>query len=235
MRATFAGTVAALVLAAAAVTAADFWEEKDFTSWSAQQVEKMLSDSPWAKQVTIVVGSLREEGPGGGFDGGAAGLGGGGGGQRSADPGGATFQQLRRIPVSVVWSSALPIRQALTRRRVGLDAPIPPDEQRKLSEAEPFYIVAIIGLPTRIAQSGTIDELRDRTALKPGRKERIKPGDVRVFPAGERSVGLEFQFPKSAAIALEDKDVEFVTKMGEVDITKKFKLADMMVRGRLAL
>ena len=55
MRCTLAGAVAVL-LASAALTAADFWEEKDFTTWSPQQIDKMLTDSPWAKKATIVVG-----------------------------------------------------------------------------------------------------------------------------------------------------------------------------------
>ena len=65
MRCTLAGTVGTWLLAGAALTAADFWQEKDFTVWSAQQVEKMLTDSPWAKRVTVVVGSVREEALGG--------------------------------------------------------------------------------------------------------------------------------------------------------------------------
>jgi hypothetical protein len=34
---------------------------------------------------------------------------------------------------------------------------------------------------------------------------------------------------------MDDKEVEFTTKLGKVGLTKKFKLADMMVGGRLAL
>jgi hypothetical protein len=137
--------------------------------------------------------------------------------------------------VTVAWLSGLPIRQAVVRRRIGLDAPIPPDEQRRLSEDEPFYVVAVVGLPIRVVQGGTIDEVRGRTALRPTRKEPIKPEDIRVFPDGDQAVRVEFVFPKTNAITLDDKDVEFVTKMGAADITKKFGLADMTVRGRLAL
>jgi hypothetical protein len=232
MRCTLAGTVAAFFLASAALTAADFWEEKDFAVWSPQQIEKMLTDSPWAKRATIVLGSLQEE-RSGGFQGGGAGFGGGDGAQR--DGGGGGFQGIRRITVTVAWVSALPIRQAVARRRVGLDAPIPPDEQRRLGEDEPFYVVAVVGLPIRVVQGGTIEEVRERTALKPRSKEPIKPEDIRVFPAGDQSVRVEFVFPKSNAITLDDKEVEFVTKMGGADIAKKFGLADMTVRGRLAL
>ena len=46
MRCTPAGTVGIWLLAWAALTAADFWQEKDFTDWSPHQVNKMLTDSP---------------------------------------------------------------------------------------------------------------------------------------------------------------------------------------------
>lgn len=231
MRCTLA-TVGTCLLASSALTAADFWQEKDFTVWSARQVEKMLTDSPWAKKVTIVVGSLREEGLGG-FQPGAAGLGGGGGAPR--DSGDVEVQRLRRVTVTVAWLSAMPVRQALVRRQTSPGAPLQPDRQRQLTEDEPFYAVAVVGLPLRLAAKGTIDEVKSRTALKPNRKERIAPEDIRVFQDGEQSVRVEFRFPRTNAIALDDKEVEFTTKLGDAELTKKFRLADMMVRGRLAL
>jgi hypothetical protein len=234
MRRTLAGTLGACLLASAAVAAADFWQEKAFTDWSAPQIEKLLSDSPWAKKVTIVTGSLREQGPGGGFDSGSAGLG-GGGGSRDADPGSGEFQGLRRITVTVVWSSALPIRQALLRRQAGPEA-ITADQQQRLEENEPFYSVTVVGLPSSVtAKVGTLDEVKTISGLTPNRKERIAPEEIRVFPHADRSVRVEFLFPKSYALALEDKEVEFTTKLGDADIVKKFKLSDMAVRGRLAL
>ena len=41
------------LLACAVLAAADFWEEKEFTSWSDKDVEKMMSNSPWAKPLTV--------------------------------------------------------------------------------------------------------------------------------------------------------------------------------------
>jgi hypothetical protein len=231
MRCTLA-TVGTCLLASAALTAADFWQEKDFTVWSAQQVEKMLTDSPWAKKVTIVVGRLREEGLDG-FQLGAAGPGGGGGaGRDSAD---AEVQQLRRVTVTVAWLSALPVRQALVRRQTSPDALLQPDRQRQLTEDEPFYTVAVVGLPLQLVAKGTIDEVKGRTALEPNRKERIAPEDIRIFKDGAQSVRVEFRFPRTTVITLDDKEVEFITKLGDAELTKKFRLTDMMVRGRLAL
>jgi hypothetical protein len=228
-----AGAVAVL-LASAALTAADFWEEKDFTTWSPQQIDKMLTDSPWAKKATIVLGSLKEGGSGGGFQSGGAGFGGGGGAAGASDGGGGEFSGVRRITATVAWISALPVRQAIARLRAGVDAPVLPDDKR-LPEDEAFYVVAVAGMPIRVAQASKLGEVRDKTALKSKRKEPIKPADIRVVPDGNQTVRVEFVFPKGNAFDLEDKEVEFVTKMGAADIAKKFTLADMMVRGRLAL
>jgi len=234
MRWTLAGAVAVL-LASAALTAADFWQENDFTTWSPQQVEKMLTDSPWAKKATIVLGSLREAGgSGGGFQADGAGFGGGGGAGRGSDGGGGEFNGVRRITATVAWISALPVRQAIARLRAGVDAPVLPDDKR-LPEDEAFYVVAVAGLPTRVAQASTRNDVLEKTALRSKRKEPIKPADIRIVPESKQTVRVEFVFPKSNAITLDDKEIEFVTKIGAADIAKKFTLADMMVRGRLAL
>jgi hypothetical protein len=232
MRCTLAGAVAVL-LASAAMTAADFWEEKDFTTWSPQQIDKMLTDSPWAKKATIVLGSLKEGGSGGGFQSSGAGFGGGGGATDSAG-GGGEFSGVRRITATVAWISALPVRQAIARLRAGVDAPVLPDDKR-LPEDEAFYVVAVAGMPTRLAQTGSRNEVVEKTELKSKRKEPIKPADVRIVPESKETVRVEFVFPRSIAIALYDNEVEFVKMFGAADISRKFTLGDMVVSCRLAL
>ena len=59
MSSTLAKTAGLCFLASVALTAADFWEEKEFSGWSNQQVEKILSDSPWARKVTVLTGRIR--------------------------------------------------------------------------------------------------------------------------------------------------------------------------------
>ena len=244
MRRTLVGIVGTWLVASAALTAADFWQEKDFTAWTAQQAEKMLTDSPWVKNVTVVIGSLRE-GALDGFQGGDTSLGGGGG--RNPE-GGTQVQGVRRVTVTVAWISGLPVRQAMVRLQSGQAGQIAPDQQRQLSQDEPLYTLAVVGLPVRgrALPLGTIDEIKARTSLKPARRDRILPETVRVLSApawllaqsfkdGDQLVRVEFLFPKTSAIALDDKEVEFSTKLGDVEFTKKFKLADMMVRGQLAL
>ena len=233
MRIMLAGTVGMWLLASADMTSVDFWQDKEFRNWSGPQVEKMLTNSPWAKKVIIVTGRIREEALGG-FEAGGAGLGGRDAGARSPDDAG--FQGLRRVTVTVAWIGALPIRQAMLRRQIGLAAPIPAEQERRLMEDDPFYVLAVVGLPLRSARNfGTIDEARSRTTLKPNKKEPLAPADIRVFPDGGQALRIEFRFPRTAAIVPDDKEVVFTTKLGDVGITKKFRLADMIVRGELRL
>src|SRR5688572_20217549 len=47
----------------------EFWVKKDFKQWNQKEVEKMLNDSPWAKDVTVATSAPG----GGGIDMGAGG------------------------------------------------------------------------------------------------------------------------------------------------------------------
>ena len=223
------------LLTSAVLTGADFWQEKPFTAWSAQQVEKMLTDSPWAKKVTALAGSLRE-GALGGFESSGTGPGGGGGASPRSESDDPAFQQIRRVPVTVIWISALPVRQALLKRQAGPGAQITPEQQRQLSDDEPFYTLVVFGLPMKLAaRLGTIEDVTAKTSLKPNGKERIAPEDVRVSRDGDQFFRVEFLFPKGNAIAPGDKEVAFTTKLGDVEVARKFKLSEMTIAGRLAL
>ena len=70
--------------------------------------------------------------------------------------------------------------------------------------------------------------------LKRGDKTPIMPVQVQLGVV-EKTVLVYFVFPKSDAIVLEDKDVEFVSKVGPMEFKKKFKLADMVMDGKLTL
>ena len=51
----------------------------------------------------------------------------------------------------------------------------------------------------------------------------------------EGSVDLHLMFPRTEAITLEDKNVEFKLALGPMDVKKKFKLKDMVFNGNLEL
>lgn len=233
MRRKLAGTLGVWVLACAALVAADFWEDEEFTSWSDRDVQKMLTDSPWSKQVNIVMGGLREEetsrftGDGVNFGGGAGRRGGGDGG----------FTGIRRTRVSVVWINALPVRQAMVRNLIGRNGAIPPEGEQFLSEQDPFYTVAVVGLPPAFQVLGQmVNEVLAETMLMRDDKDPIEPIDIGFLREEDQSIRAMFMFPRTDPITLDDREVEFVTKLGSItEIKRKFRLRDMQVDGRLLL
>lgn len=228
------GVLGVWLLAFGAVVAADFWEDKEFTSWSDREVQEMMTDSPWAKQVNIIMGGLREEeasrftGDGVNFGGGAGRRGGGGD---------AGFAGIRRARVNVVWINALPVRQAMVRGLVGRNGDVPPEGQQFLSEQDPFYTIAVVGLPPAFEALGQmVNEVLAETMLKPDDRDPIPPIDIGFMREGDQSIRVMFMFPRDNPLTLDDGEVEFITKLGSVtEIKRKFRLRDMQVDGRLVL
>ena len=236
-----ARTLVMCIVACAALAAADFWDEKDFTVWSDPEVEKLLTDSPWSRSVTIALREPEGGGRGGGFGGGPGGFGGGaadgfggaGRGRRGADGFDAAP---RRMTFTVSWRSALPVKQALVRNRIGVDAPISPDQRQFLTQLEPLYVVVVAGLPRQFARMAqNRDTLMVETVLKRQDGNLIPPEDLVVFVENGETVTLRYHFPRDYEITLEDKDVEFITRLGQVEVKQKFKLEDMVFSGQLAL
>ncbi len=65
-------------------------------------------------------------------------------------------------------------------------------------------------------------------------KDPIKPVDFMTENTGATAEVL-FAFPKTAAITEDDKEVEFVVRIGELSVRQKFRLKDMLVNGKLDL
>ena len=248
--------ICALVFSAALASYAEQpWKGKPLAEWSEDDARLVLSSSPWAKLVTPKLepsqgggrGYGRRGGMGGGgigmggpgmggpgMGGGRGGMGGGGGypgGGRSSDPdmgGDREPGDRSEAPsaVTVRWESALPVREAqlkLHQESVGAD--------------EAYYAVAILGLPSRIANRDP-QELRSRllsdTYLKAKGKKKIALADVKMLTRDDTAV-LLLLFPKSQEITAGDKEVEFSTRVARMEIKQKFPLEDMTLDGKLQL
>ncbi len=59
-------------------------------------------------------------------------------------------------------------------------------------------------------------------------------GGGKGFPGGG-TFNLIYAFPKHAGLTVDDKEMEFVNKVGKMSIRKKFKLKDMVVNGKLEM
>src|ERR1700722_698636 len=97
----------ALAAGATAVLAAEFWQSKPYTDWSDKEVARILTDSPWSRQVPLDMNAMRANGGGGG------GMGGGGRGRGGGGGRGGTQQR----SITIRWVSALPVKQALIKTR----------------------------------------------------------------------------------------------------------------------
>ena len=138
------------------------------------------------------------------------------------------------MTLTVSWRSALPVKQALVRGQVGVDARIPPEQQQFLAQSEPFYVVAVSSFPRQFSRLAQDPAVMTETVLNRKNKDPISPDDIRIFRDGESVVVMYF-FPKTDVIALDDKDVEFITKLGQIEIKKKFKLKNMVFGDQLTL
>ena len=222
-----------LLLTSTLLWAGDFWEDKEFTQWSDKDVEKLMTNSPWAKQVTV---ALSMGGRGGRGGGGMSGRGGGrgSGGGRGGRGGGGGMSRRPAVKLTIAWRSALPFKQAQVKARMGNSTEMPAGAQQFLDQQNEFYIVAVAGFPAQMGQRVSDPEAVLAATILKRKQGSISPESVRALDRGN-AVDLLFFFPRSAGITLEDKDVELIAELGPMQIKKKFELKDMVLNGKLEL
>jgi len=151
------------------LNAEDAWK-KDSAQWSDQDINQILNDSPWSKQVSVSMGMTggqpgggggRGRGGGGfGFPGGGGGIGGGGGYPRgSGYPGGTGGGDEyprggsrgggegagRSFTATVRWETALPVKQAMLRS--GQSDQTSKKTEGAAEEPGKQYVIGVLGLP----------------------------------------------------------------------------------------
>jgi hypothetical protein len=234
-----------LFLCALCMWAADFWTTKPFTEWNEKEVQKMLSSSPWSETVTVSAGA------GGGPGGPPPATGGGGGRGRSgpqgdsttADPGigGGDFGGGGGgggVTVTLLWQTAMPIRQALVKRQYGTEAGTSPEAKAKLDRVDQVYVLTLIGMPGSMLGATQADKkaaLLDATMVTAGGKPPIKAIDVQTTGGRGPTANVSFLFPKTMPFTVEDKEMEFSTRFDKTTIKKKFKLKDMVFNGKVEM
>jgi hypothetical protein len=223
----------------AAPLAAGVWDTKPFTDWSDKELDKVMTDSPWAGKASLT--HARQ---------------------------GANLGTVADWEIVVAVRSALPFKQALVRREIGRGGAPTPQHEALLAAAEDLYVISIAGIPramtaqlqkvadgTEIRRRGK-DPIRaaqgavmmiDRNGLQVA--ENRAPGIVPVaqrggargggFAGGEDRSGitatLVLGFPRTDAITPADNEFEVVTVIGNYNVKRTFKLKDMIFKGQLAL
>ena len=245
--------LALLAFGAATLLAADFWQKSKFQDWSDKEVNKMLTDSPWAKAVSMRLPG-GSGGGGGGGRGGRGGRGGGGmsdasmgdmgggsggrGGGAGMARGGSTMGDTGRdsaptVTVTFRWHTALPMRQAVARSRFGKEAATSPEAAKMLTRQETQYIVGITGIPGMFLR-GAGQDLKSLASLKPKGKAAIAAEQVQTDQQG-RAVSVYLIFPRKPEITLADEEVEVDLKLPASELKRKFRLKDMVYDGKLEL
>ncbi len=234
-------------LVALSLCAADPWQTKSFTEWSDKDVQKILTNSPWVHTVTIGGGPSIGEGATSGREDSAtrppqmspatgpgvmAPNGQEGGRERrdSADP----LNAPQSTVLTVLWQSALSVRQALVRRRFGAEG-VGSVDAKKLLDERMNYLIAVSGLtPSLMRAPQAKSDMLQRTTLSAKGKDPLHATDILISPSGKVTEAI-FVFPKTTSFALDDKDVEFSTQLGTFPVKSKFRLKDMVVNSTLQL
>lgn len=222
--------------------AADFWRSKAPEVWSEKEVEQLLTNSPWARTVEIIAPDLSLAGRVGGLQGGRVGgiggqgrpgAGGGAGGDGAGNLGGGSFlPSPTRAKITVRWTSAWPIAEAMARRRGGaldVESPTPVAEGKH----DPAYRVALVRIPLGIAV-GSDDDLRTAASLV-CRGGRVWRAIAVRFTYEEDLQTIEYAFSREARLTAEDRDVEFRARVGDVPVKTKFRLDRMAIDGQPVL
>ena len=113
------------------------------------------------------------------------------------------------------------------------------DQEQFLDQTELSYVVFVSGFPLRfnrlLQDRSTLLELLDQTSLQLDDRNPIVVEDARAFVENEETVSIEYLFSREHAITLDDRNVEFVTRVGPIEVNKKFKLEDMVFADELSL
>jgi len=240
---------------AAVASAAAVWDAKPFTQWSDKDVEKLLTDSPWAGKASIT--HNRE---------------------------GANLGPVPEWKLIVSVQSALPVKEALVRRSLGAGVTPSPELETQMNAVSTKYVVAISNIPrmyerqlVKSAQAATLHPkgksplaATDASVIlldKDGKRvesEAPRPqasSRVQIVTVAQRGGGgggfggggfggggfggggedksgitatLILEFPKTTLITLDDQAVELSTVIGTYAVKKTFKLKDMMFMEALA-
>jgi hypothetical protein len=216
--------------------ASDFWNKRDPSEWTSEEVSQLTSKSPWAKEVGATANPGGSPGGGGGYGGGGGGgMGGGGmGGGRRGRGMGTPSQNYKG---TIRWESAKPILDALK-------APLP-------DAFKEHYVISVTGFPVtgpsnrryntegddpNTSLQDVLDHLKSVTFLQPKDKRDIQPGIVQQPANGRYGTTVLFGFSKEVlSLKPEDKEVTFITSFGKLDLKAKFNLKEMQYKGELAV
>jgi hypothetical protein len=249
----------ALFLLAGIVNATQPWTKKDAAQWSSEEVQQLLTRSPWAQEASATFTTKVEDEPPaasqlpGPAQAGMAGRNGVSDGRWDGGVGRNDRGGMPSLSVIVRWESALPVREALQREQ-SISAS-DPNRHAEFTDkqVEKEYIISVLGLiPASryrsVAEAETVSRSDDSVDTKNPEEmleglmktsrlilrdhPPVTPEDVKL----DASTGTIYLFfPRTRPISASEKEVVFATRFGSLVIEKRFHLKDMTYKGKLEL
>jgi hypothetical protein len=197
-----------------------FWNKKDPSAWTEDEIQILLNRSPWAKEETMILKPGARDPSNAGAGGiGVNGIGLGPGGRQERQEGANTTAPPAAQGV-VVWESA----QAIL------------DARKKLlpKEFKDQYTLSVRGVPGRWEGDKSLDQWRQFTTLQPNDQPPVQPGTVQRAAGTANAVLVGFS-KDVLALSASDKSVHFTTEVGQIVLRAKFDIKEMRYHSRLAL
>lgn len=197
-----------------------FWNKKDPSEWTDDEIQILLNKSPWAKEELMMLKPGARMAANSGADGvGVDGIGLGVGGRQERQEGSHTSSSAPVDHAVVVWESAQAILDARKR-------PLP-------KEFKDQYTLSVRGVPGRW-EGDKLDQWRQFTTLQPNDQPPVQPGSVQRSKVDPAAVLVGFS-KDVLELGPGDKSIHFSTEVGEIMLKAKFDIKEMVYRGHLAL
>jgi hypothetical protein len=210
------GAGVALTGASGTLDGAEFWNAKDPSAWTEDEVRIITTNSPWAR--AAVPSYKGADDPTEDSGGGPMGRGRGGGMRR----------RVVTAAIIVRWESAQPILDALR-------APLAAD-------LEGHYVVSVTNLPVANARprgrgseatpDDTLERLQNGATLQAKGKDPAEAGIARRTHIGSILFGFSKDYLR---LTRSDRDIVFTLDTEQLSIKAKFDGKDMTYHGKLAV
>ena len=189
--------------------AEESWESRRFPDWDRDVADRLLTASPWARELKIPF-------------------------RQPFQTAGRAGSVATSIDLTVRWGSALPVRQA-NAIALGLES----RAGKKMLATEPReYVLELAGFPAPVVRdSKAFEKELAATAVLTGKGRRALTAVSAAVPEFGNFLMAEVRFARDAAIVLEDGEIEFAAAVlgGALKIRARFSLKAMVYGGRLEL
>ena len=235
--------IAVVVFVVTNVWAQDPWK-KSYKNWDAQDVRKILNDSPWSRLVEVerkekkhsldapagapTVAGVREEEDEDEQE----------EGKEKDDSRERSEKGKKKEDVKflVRWVSSSTLREASVRGQVLQGRIAEADEDKALPPAADDYEVALVGSDMRLFNGADESTLKEKTFLIAKKsKQKVTSSQVEIVRAadGKRINAILFHFPKKspsgqAVVGADEKELRFLIGMEAMEVKASFDLQQMI-------